>query len=128
MNEKWYKSVVVLLGTIMLLVQAITMVYMVGMEPEQFSQTEKLVQSFIAVAMIGLSISFMVLGLRRKKAGPIIGMIVGLEFAFLNFNVANLIIGATLFVFCLCLLVTLEKSETGKEKTEKAEKKEEAEA
>lgn len=75
MNEKWYKSVVVLLGTIMIIIQAITMIFMVGVNPDAYTYMQKLVQSFIAVAMAGLSIIFMMLSLKKRTAGPILGMI-----------------------------------------------------
>ena len=95
MNEKWYKSVVVLLGTIMLIIQAITMIYIVGINPNGFTHVQKIIQSFIAIAMIGLLIIFMVMSLKKKKMGPILGMVVGLEYTF-SYTIINLIVGPSL--------------------------------
>ncbi len=121
MNEKWYKSVVVLLGTIMIIIQAITIIFMVGIYPETYTQMQKLVQSFIAIAMAGLSIIFMLLSLKKKKTGPILGMIVGLEYTF-SYTIINLLVGVALFAFCLGLLVELTKEDVRTEKKEKVEK------
>lgn len=121
MNEKWYKSVVVLLGTIMIIIQAITIIFMVGIYPETYTQMQKLVQSFIAIAMAGLSIIFMLLSLKKKKTGPILGMIVGLEYTF-SYTIINLLVGVALFAFCLGLLVELTKEDVRIEKKEKVEK------
>lgn len=121
MNEKWYKSVVVLLGTIMIIIQAITIIFMVGIYPETYTQMQKLVQSFIAIAMAGLSIIFMLLSLKKKKTGPILGMIMGLEYTF-SYTIINLLVGVALFAFCLGLLVELTKEDVRTEKKEKVEK------
>lgn len=122
MNEKWYKSVVVLLGTIMIIIQAITIIFMVGINPEAYTYIQKLVQSFISIAMVGLSIIFILLSLKKKKMGPILGMIVGLEYTF-NYTIVNLIVGVALFVFCLGLLVELGKVDAKTTDVKKAEKK-----
>lgn len=120
MNEKWYKSVVVLLGTIMLIIQAITMIYIVGINPNGFTHVQKIIQSFIAIAMIGLLIIFMVMSLKKKKMGPILGMVVGLEYTF-SYTIINLIVGVAFFVCCLSLLVALCNEEAAKDKKEEKE-------
>ena len=123
MNEKWYKSVVVLLGTIMIIIQAITMIFMVGVNPDAYTYMQKLVQSFIAVSMAGLSIIFMMLSLKKRTAGPILGMIVGLEYTF-NYTIVNVLVGFALFAFCLGLLVKLSQEPEVKTKEAKEVKTE----
>lgn len=112
MNEKRYKSAVVLLGTIMLLIQAIAVFMMGG-----YDLINKLAQSIVSIIVIILTVIFMVLSLKQKKSGPIIGMITGLAYSF-QYNIVNFLIGIAFFLFSLSLLVELSKKDEPEKKTE----------
>ena len=113
MEEKKYKSVVTICGAIILILQTITLIYMIGINPTEYSQLAKLVAGLIAVVMIGLIIPYMILSLDKKKAGPIIGMIAGVV-SILNFNVVNLIAGIIFIIYCASILASINKN--GKDK------------
>ena len=113
MEEKKYKSVVAICGAIILILQTITLIYMIGINPTGYTQLAKLIAGLIAVVMIGLIIPYMILSLDKKKAGPIIGMIAGVV-NVLNFNVINFIAGVIFIIYCASILVSINKD--GKDK------------
>ena len=114
MNEKKYKSVVVICGAIILMIQTITLIYMIGINPTEYSQLSKLIASFAAVILIALIIPYIVLSLDKKKAGPIIGMIAGVV-NIVNFNVVNFFVGIIFIIYCASMLASINKSENGKQ-------------
>ena len=114
MNEKKYKSVVVICGAIMLIIQTITLIYMIGINPTEYNQLSKLIASFAAVILIALIIPYIVLSLDKKKAGPIIGMIAGVV-NIVNFNVVNFFVGIIFIIYCASMLASINKSENGKQ-------------
>ena len=114
MNEKKYKSVVVICGAIILMIQTITLIYMIGINPTEYSQLSKLIASFAAVILIALIIPYIVLSLDKKKAGPIIGMIAGV-INIINFNVVNFFVGIIFIIYCASMLASINKSENGKQ-------------
>ena len=118
MDEKKYKSVVAICGAIILILQTITLIYMIGINPTEYSQLAKLVAGLIAVVMIGLIIPYMILSLDKKKSGPIIGMIAGVV-NILNFNVINFIAGIIFIIYCASMLVSINKN--GNDKKEEAD-------
>ena len=113
MNEKKYKSVVVICGAIMLIIQTITLIYMIGINPTEYNQLSKLIASFAAVILIALIIPYIVLSLDKKKAGPIIGMIAGVV-NIVNFNVVNFFVGIIFIIYCASMLVSINKNENAK--------------
>ena len=113
MNEKKYKSVVVICGAIMLIIQTITLIYMIGINPTEYNQLSKLIASFAAVILIALIIPYIVLSLDKKKAGPIIGMIAGVV-NIVNFNVVNFFVGIIFIIYCASMLVSMNKNENAK--------------
>ena len=113
MNEKKYKSVVVICGAIMLIIQTITLIYMIGINPTEYNQLSKLIASFAAVILIALIIPYIVLSLDKKKAGPIIGMIAGV-INIINFNVVNFFVGIIFIIYCASMLVSINKNENAK--------------
>lgn len=84
----------------------------------------KLIVSLVAAIMIGIVIIFMVLSLKKKKAGPIIGIILGAIY-ILSFSIINAIVGICYIISCADLLKDLnidkKKSVEIKEKTENSE-------
>ena len=113
MNEKKYKSVVVICGAIMLIIQTITLIYMIGINPTEYNQLSKLIASFAAVILIALIIPYIVLSLDKKKAGPIIGMIAGVV-NIVNFNVVNFFVGIIFIIYCASMLASINKNENAK--------------
>lgn len=113
MDEKKYKSLVAICGAIILVIQTITLIYMIGINPTEYSQLAKLVAGLVAVIMIGLIIPYMILSLDKKKAGPIIGMIAGVV-NIINFNILNFIAGVIFIIYCASILASINKD--GKDK------------
>lgn len=113
MEEKKYKSIVAICGALILIIQTITLIYMIGINPTGYSQMAKLIAGLVAVIMIGLIIPYMILSLDKKKAGPIIGMIAGV-INMVNFNVLNFIAGAIFIIYCASMLAAINKNENNK--------------
>lgn len=122
MDEKKYKSVVAICGAIILIIQTITLIYMIGINPTEYSQLAKLVAGLVAVIMIGLIIPYMILSLDKKKAGPIIGMIAGVV-NIINFNILNFIAGVIFIIYCASILASINKNEKSKKKQAVSENK-----
>ena len=122
MNEKKYKSVVVIWGAILLILQALALIDIVGLRPSLYSQLSKLEISFIAVGLVMLILAFMILSLNKKKAGAIIGLLTGLLY-MLTFNVVNMIAGICFIAYCAWILCEIGKE--SKKEVEEEEKKEE---
>ena len=122
MNEKKYKSVVVIWGAILLILQALALIDIVGLRPSLYSQLSKLEISFIAVGLVMLILAFMILSLNKKKAGAIIGLLTGLLY-MLTFNVVNMIAGICFIAYCAWILCEIGKE--SKKEVKEEEKKEE---
>lgn len=127
MNEKKYKSVIVLWGVIFLTLHTLSLINVVGLFPGLYTYLSKLVTSLVALIVLALVIIFMGLSLKKKKAGPIIGIILGAIY-ILNFNfnhifisVVNLVAGVCFIISCAGMLKFISKTNKG----EKAETKEE---
>ena len=54
MNEKKYKSIIVIWGAILLILQALAIIDVIGLRPSLYSQLSKLEISFIAVGLVML--------------------------------------------------------------------------
>ena len=123
MNEKKYKSVVVLWGIIFLCLQALSIINVVGLRPDDYTKIHKLIVSLVAAVMIGIVIIFMVLSLKKKKAGPIIGMILGATH-IISFTIINVVVGVCCIISCAGLLKDINTYEAQKlkEKNNKEEK------
>lgn len=119
MNEKKYKSVVLIWGVILLTLQALALIDVVGLRPNLYNQLSKLETSFIAVGLLILILAYMLLSLNKKKSGAIIGVLTGLLY-MLTFNVANMIAGIFFIAYCAWILC-----EMGKESKEAVDKKKE---
>lgn len=133
MNEKKYKSVIVIWGVIFLVLHTLSLINVVGLRTFYYTYLDKLVTSFVALIVLALVIIFMALSLKKKKAGPIIGIVLGAIY-ILNFNfvhifmsVVDLIAGVCFIISCAGMLKYISgTSETVKEpKEEKQEKKQE---
>lgn len=129
MNEKKYKSVVVIWGVIFLVLHTLSLINVVGLRPFYYTYLTKLVTSLIALIVLALVIIFMGLSLKEKKAGPIIGIVLGAIY-ILNFNithifvsVVNLVAGVCFIISCAGMLKYINKTN----KTEKEPKDEEQE-
>ena len=123
MNEKKYKSIIVLWGIIFLCLQAISIVNVVGLNPENYTYAYKIVASIVAAAVMIMTIIFMVLSLKKKKAGPIIGMILGATH-IISFTIINVVVGVCCIISCAGLLKDINTYEAQrlKEKNNKEEK------
>lgn len=120
MNEKKYKSVIVIWGAILLILQALALIDVVGLRPYLYSQLSKLETSFIAVGLVILILAYMLLSLNKKKAGPIVGLLTGLLY-MLTFNVVNMIAGICFIAYCAWILCEMGKE--SEKKVKKVEKK-----
>ena len=121
MKEKRYKAIIALWGIIMLALQALSLINVIGLNPNAYTEMEKLVTSAIAVIMIGLVVAYMILALNNKKAGHVIGMVAGAVY-ILNFSVLSIIVGALFIIYCILMLK--EVNEVKSENKEKANKEE----
>lgn len=121
MKEKRYKAIIALWGIIMLALQALSLINVIGLNPNAYTEMEKLVTSAIAVIMIGLVVAYMILALNNKKAGHVVGMIAGAVY-ILNFSVLSIIVGALFIIYCILMLK--EVNEVKSENKEKANKEE----
>ena len=127
MNEKKYKSVIVIWGVIFLVLHTLSLINVIGLRPFYYTYLTKLITSFVALIVLALVIIFMGLSLKKKKAGPIIGIILGAVY-ILNFNfenifisVVNLVAGVCFIISCAGMLKFISKTNKG----EKVETKEE---
>lgn len=121
MKEKRYKAIIALWGIIMLALQALSLINVIGLNPNTYTEMEKLVTSAIAVIMIGLVVAYMILALNNKKAGHVVGMVAGAVY-ILNFSVLSIIVGALFIIYCILMLK--EVNEVKSENKEKANKEE----
>lgn len=102
-------------------IQAFTLINVIGLNPNAYTEMEKLVTSAIAVIMIGLVVAYMILALNNKKAGHVVGMVAGAVY-ILNFSVLSIIVGALFIIYCILMLK--EVNEVKSENKEKANKEE----
>ena len=123
MNEKKYKSVVVIWGVIFLILHALALINVVGLRPFAYTYLYTLMTAFVAVVMLALVIIYLVLSLKKKKAGPIIGIIVGAVY-ILSFSIINIVIGVCFIVSCAGMLKDISKENKTVEQP-KEEKQEE---
>ena len=121
MKEKRYKAIIALWGIIMLALQALSLINVIGLNPNAYTEMEKLVTSAIAVIMIGLVVAYMILALNNKKAGHVVGMVAGAVY-ILNFSVLSIIVGALFIIYCILMLK--EVNEVKSENKEEANKEE----
>lgn len=121
MKEKRYKAIIALWGIIMLALQALSLINVIGLNPNAYTEMEKLVTSAIAVIMIGLVVAYMILALNNKKAGHVVGMVAGAVY-ILNFSVLSIIVGALFIIYCILMLK--EVNEVKSENKAKANKEE----
>lgn len=108
MDEKKYKSLVAIWGAILLMLQALALINVVGLNPETYGQLTKLITAFVAVVMLGLVIAYLILALRKKKAGPIVGIIVGALY-IIEFSPINIIIGICFILSCVTMIKEIDK-------------------
>lgn len=108
MNEKRYKAIVALWGIIMLALQAISIINIVGIIPNAYTEAQKYVASGIAIIMIGLVTAYMVLALNNKKAGHVVGMVAGAVY-ILNMTVLSIIVGALFIIYCILMIKELNE-------------------
>ena len=109
MDKKRYKSVIALWGIIFICLQAITIVNVFGINPGGYTETAKIVSSIAAVIIVALTIIFMLLSLKFKKVGPIIGMVIGAVYIVASFNIGYMVVGILFIFSCADLLQELNK-------------------
>ena len=126
MSEKKYKSVVVIWGVIFLVLHTLSLINVVGLRPFYYTYLTKLVTSLIALIVLALVIIFMGLSLKKKKAGPIVGIVLGAIY-ILNFNIShlfnsivNLVVGICFIISCAGLLKFISKTKENEKQEENA--------
>lgn len=115
MDEKKYKSIIVIWGAILLILQALALINVVGINADKYTSLVKLLTALIATVMLALSIIFMVLSLKKKKSGPIIGIVLGAIYAagsigMSGINIINAIFGIAFILYNVALLKSLQKN------------------
>ena len=108
MEEKKYKSVVVIWGGILLILQALTLIDAIGLRPKIYNQLNKLTIAFIATGMIVVIIAYILLSLDKKKSGLILGIIIGVLY-IMTLNVINVIAGIFFIIYCAVMIKGLGK-------------------
>ena len=117
MNEKKYKSIVVIWGAILLILQVLSLINIVGINPEKYTSFIRILTALIATVMLTLSIIFMVLSLEKKKSGPIIGLILGVIYSIgsalivsINYiYILSAIFGIAFILYNISLLKSLQQ-------------------
>lgn len=135
MNEKKYKSVIVIWGVIFLVLHTLSLINVVGLRPFYYTYLTKLVTSLIALIVLALVIIFIGLSLKKKKAGPIIGIVLGaiyilnFNFAHIFISIVNLVAGICFIISCAGLLKYISKTKENSQepKEEKIETKQQEE-
>lgn len=132
MNEKKYKSIVAIWGVIFLTLQALALISAISLFSENYSYLKVLMVSFVAVIMVALVIIFMVLSFKKKKSGPIVGMIFGAVYILTSNGInivqsfiVNFIVGICFIASCIGLLKDIRKDETGIVGKQKSEEQKE---
>lgn len=121
MNEKRYKSLVVIWGAILLMLQALALIDVVGLRPDFYNQLTRLETSFVAIGMTLLIIIYIYLALKNKKSGQAIGMAIGVLYIF-TFNIVNMITGICFIIYCSNMMAELGKIDTPKTSKKVTEK------
>ena len=122
MKEKRFKAIVVLWGMILLILQALALINVTGLNPEWYTQLQRFVVSGIAMLTVGLVVAYMILSLDKKKLGLIIGMIAGAVY-ILNFSIVSIIVGALFIIYCFLMIKELNKDSEIKETKTKSKSK-----
>ena len=122
MKEKRFKAIVVLWGMILLILQALALFNVTGLNPEWYTQLQRFVVSGIAMLTVGLVVAYMILSLDKKKLGLIIGMIAGAVY-ILNFSIVSIIVGALFIIYCVLMIKELNKDSEIKETKTKSKSK-----
>lgn len=122
MKEKRFKAIVVLWGMILLILQALALINVTGLNPEGYTQLQKFVVSGIAMLTLGLVIAYMILALDKKKLGLVIGMFAGAVY-ILNFSIVSIIVGALFIIYCVLMIKELNKDSEIKETKTKSKSK-----
>ena len=123
MEEKKFKGIVAVWTVIVIILQAILLIYRLGINPNAYELTTKFATIALSIFILGLILAFMILTLGKKKVGPIIGIITGILLV-LQFTVINAIMGVFFIGSCVWMMVMLNKKEDKKE-AQKEEPKEE---
>lgn len=123
MDVKRFKAIVVLWGMILLILQALALINVTGLNPELYTQTQRFVVSGIAMITVGLVVAYMILSLDKKKIGLVIGMVAGAVY-ILNFSIVSIIVGALFIIYCILMIKELNKDTESKETKKTKSKKE----
>lgn len=126
MDEKKYKSIIVIWGVIFLTLHTLSLINVVGMWPFYYTYLTKLMTSLVALIVLALVLIFIGLSLKKKKAGPIIGIILGAIY-ILNFNLSHIFISVVNLVAGICFIISCAGMLKYISKTNKATKEEKQE-
>ena len=114
MEEKKFKGIVAVWTIIVIVLQAIMLIYRLGINPNAYDVTTQFATIALSIFIIGLILAFIILTLGKKKAGPIIGIITGI-LLILQFTIVNAIMGVCFIGSCIWMIVKLNKKEDKKE-------------
>lgn len=121
MDEKKFKGIVAVWTVILIILQAIILINMLGINPNSYDMTTKFATIALSILILGLALAFIILTVGKKKIGPIVGIIAGI-LLILQFSIVNLILGICFIGSCIWMIVTLNKNE---DKTKLQEENEE---
>ena len=131
MNEKKYKSVIVIWVIIFLVLHTLSLINVVGLRPFFYTYLTKLVTSFVALIVLALVMAFMGLSLKKKMAGPIIGIVLGAVY-ILSFNIehvfmslVNLVAGVCFIISCAGMIKYINQTNETVKEPKKEEKQQE---
>lgn len=105
MNEFKYKKYVLIWGIVLIILQSFTLISIVS-NTSAYSLVKN-IALYVAIMMLVILVLFLVLSLKKIKAGPIIGIIAGVLY-ILNFSLLNIAIGICFIVSCVDMLKELK--------------------
>lgn len=109
MEENKYKSIVLIWGILLIILQFFTLLSNITMETTILQgETVKNTAIIVSVVMLILLILYLVLSLKKLKAGPIIGIVCSI-FYLLGLNIFNIILAVGFLVSCVSMIKELNK-------------------
>lgn len=133
MNEKKYKSVIVIWVVIFLVLHTLSLINVVELRPFFYTYLTKLITAFVALIVLALVMVFMGLSFKKKKAGPIVGIVLGAIY-ILSFNIehifmsiVNIVAGVCFIVSCAGMIKYINQTNETVKETKEEEQDEKAE-
>lgn len=109
MEEKKYKAVVWIWGILLIILQIFTLISNITMETNILQgETVKNTAIIVSVVMLILLVLYLVLSLKKIKAGPIIGIVCSILYLF-GLNIFNIVLAIGFLVSCVSMIKDLNK-------------------